>query len=167
MMWHSTRRYPCPCKLLDTELYKVAVHSWIPCAVQDATKCSTFRGARAHSALAYYPLALISNIYRPKTTLAQTNDNHPRMRKRQRKPAHGSLSEVTPDLNENNWDENPTPLILMILGLKYGSKKGQASSICQCECLQVWFFFFPMCKSKDFWSYPILFWQNSCAIPPG
>lgn len=129
-MWQSTRRYPCPCKLLDTELCKADVRSWTPCPVQDATKYSTSKGAHAPPALAYYLLALVSNIYHPKPTLAQNEDNHLRMRKEAKKTSPRYPSEKTPGLNQNNWHENPTPLILLILGLKYGSKKGQASSIC-------------------------------------
>lgn len=54
--------------------------------------------------------------------LAQTGDNHLRIRKSLRKPAHGTPREMAPDLNQNNWDENPTPLILLILCLKYGKE---------------------------------------------
>lgn len=107
-MWHTAWRYPCPCKLLDRELCKAAVHSQIPHAIQDDTKYSTFRGAHALPAFAYYLLALVSNVYCPKNMLAQTDDNHLRVRKRPRKPAHGTPSEITPDLNRN-----PSPLILL------------------------------------------------------
>lgn len=66
------QRYPCPCKLLDTELYKAAEHSQIVHAVQDAMKYSALRGAGTQSALASYLLELVSNIELPKNHVGST-----------------------------------------------------------------------------------------------
>lgn len=60
------QQYPCPHKLLDTELYEAAVHSWTLHAVQDAMKYRALRGACTQPALASYLLALISSIELPK-----------------------------------------------------------------------------------------------------
>lgn len=84
------------------ELWKADVRSWIPRTVQDATKYSTFEGACAPPDLAYYLLALVSNSYHPKPTLAPNNDNHLRMRKEAKKTSAWYPSEKAPDLNQNN-----------------------------------------------------------------
>lgn len=60
------QRYPCPRKLLDTELYKAAVLSQILHDVQDAMKHRALRGACTQPALEFYLLALVSSIKLPK-----------------------------------------------------------------------------------------------------
>lgn len=72
MMWHSMQRYPCPRKLLDTELYKAAERSQILRAVQDAMKYCALRGAGTQSTLASYLLAPVSNIKLPKIHVGST-----------------------------------------------------------------------------------------------